>query len=285
MSKGGRNYQSKGLLHAPRFTTKPRDCNVCGKPLPTPRPTSKRTCDVCLEDPARLAAQRNRENKRERDLAAERRAANPIVGVMRTCKHREGHRNPETRNWEPLGSLELDPICGVEFEAKPRVDKNNFNRGVHPAAQYCPEHRKPEAVAHRQLLSIIGNAKRHKRHNASQVAHRNRNLTTIQKKQRAAAKAKRDRLAAFLAQPAVRLLRARITLAALLTIKGMKRLSMKDQLYPKTEGGERLRDSTKKFFKDRGAEVDSEVQRLAAFSETRRTVLEASSRQTILDSD
>jgi len=177
-----RNYQPKGLLHAPRFTTKPRDCNVCRKPLPIPHPTSKRTCDACLSDPVRREQQRQKENKRERDRYVSKRQ--PIVPVMRTCQHREEKNGP---------------VCGIKFEAKPRIDGKGLNRGVHADQVYCPKHQTPKAVARRRWLNR--NVENYKR---LQRAYRHRNLAKVRMKQRDRARRQRDELAALRAkkQPA-----------------------------------------------------------------------------------
>jgi len=175
--KNRERYQLKRLLHAPRVTNEPRDCDVCRKPLPTPRANSKRTCDACLSDPVRREQQRQKYNKRERDRYVSKRQ--PIVPVMRVCQHRE----------EKDG-----PICGVKFEAKRRIDKDGADRGVHPHQLYCPKHQTHKAVAHRRWINRNVENRR-----KLALAYRHRNLVAVRARQRAAAKAKRARVAAILA--------------------------------------------------------------------------------------
>ena len=175
-SRGGRGYQVKGLLHAKRFTMELRNCDVCGKALPTPRPNPKRTCDECLSDPVRLESMRKEDNKRERDRAAAKRAATaPQPAVIRDCQHRQ----------EKDG-----PICGAKFEAKPRIDKNGVNRGVHAEQIYCAKHQEPKAVARRKWLNH--NVENYRR---LQRDYRHRNLPKVRKYQREAAKAMRGHAA------------------------------------------------------------------------------------------
>jgi hypothetical protein len=173
------NYQLKGRLHAKRFTTKPGNCRVCSSPLPTPRPTANMVCDACKNDPVRLESQRKRENKKERARYEAKRAAERKRVAVRKCQHRQ----------EKDGE-----ICGIEFEAEPRIGSDGANRGVHSWQNYCPDHRKPKAAARRRWLNRnVENYKRLQRN------YRNRNLEKVRAKQRAAAKAKRTRVAAILA--------------------------------------------------------------------------------------
>ena len=171
--RGGRGYQVKGLLHAKRFTTEPGNCRVCGESLPTPRVNSRRTCDGCLSDPARLERTREEENRRERERYAAGRAGAPRATVIRECQHRQ----------EKDG-----PICGIKFEAKPRIGKNGVSRGVSAEQVYCAEHQKPNAVARRKWLNH--NVENYRR---LQRDYRHRNLSKVRKYQREAAKENRRR--------------------------------------------------------------------------------------------
>lgn len=146
-------YQPKGLLHSKRFTTNPRDCGFCGKPLPIPHPTSQRMHDECRHDPARLEAQRQNNRKRERIRDREQRAARAAAPpVMRICKHPlEKNDGPTEKPTTKIRGV-VYLVCGVAFEAKPRIDANGVNRGVHADQQYCEKHQTPKAVSHRQVL-------------------------------------------------------------------------------------------------------------------------------------
>ena len=120
---------------------------------------------------------RQAKNQAERNRAAAKRAARPKV--IRICQYREKKDGP---------------ICGIKFEAKPRIGKNGADYGVHPNQRYCPKHATPAARAHGRWLNR--NVERYK---AYAIDYRDRNLVSVRKKQRIAAKAKRDRVAATLA--------------------------------------------------------------------------------------
>jgi hypothetical protein len=121
---------------------------------------------------------RKEDNKRERDRAAAKRGA-PPASQIRECQHRQEQDGP---------------ICGVKFEAKPRIDHNGFNRGVSAEQVYCPKHQEPKAVARRRWLNR--NRENYKR---LQRAYRHRNLEKVRKYQRDAVRAKRARMAEILA--------------------------------------------------------------------------------------
>ena len=257
-----RRFTAKGLKRAPKFTMNPGKCRACGIELPVPRPNRQVNC----AEHAGRAGYRARNLERIRAYERERqvrRRRGPAPFETRLCQHRE----------EKDG-----PICGVEFIAQPRIDSKGINRGVHAKQLYCPQHRTPKAVARRRWLNRnVENCKRLQRN------HRRRNLEEIRAKQRAAAKSKRARMAAILNRPTERLVRARITLAAVLTIKGMSRRAMRGQLYPKTAGGDRQYDSVNKLFREHQNEIRLEVHRLAALTEAGRNLLEAQQRQIIVD--
>jgi len=163
LSRGGRGYQVKGLLHSVRSTMKPGNCNLCTKALPVPRHTATRVCDECKNDPVRLEQIRQKSNKAERDRVAAGRA--PRAPVIRECQHRQQGKD--------------GPICGLKFEAKPRIGKDGVNHGVSPEQVYCPEHQKPKAVARRRWLNR--NVKNYRR---LMRAYRHRNLPKVKKYQR-----------------------------------------------------------------------------------------------------
>src|SRR5579859_751546 len=245
-----RRFTPKGLKYAPKFTMRPGKCPHCGADLPTPRPNRQTNCDNCL---GWFDREKAKETSKQYELIRgplRRRGSDPAE--PRTCQHRD------TKD---------GPICGVVFVPKPRIGADGENRGVHADQVYCPKHQKPKAVARRRWLNRDVD-----KYRAGQRRFRAKHLTTVRAKQRRAAKAKRDRVTKILGQPAVRLLMARTTLAALLTIKGMSRRAMRGQLYPKTEGADRQYDSTNKLFREHREEINLEVQRLAAFTEARRKV-------------
>jgi hypothetical protein len=165
------NYQPKGRLHAKRFTKKPGNCRVCNRRLPKRRPNSKRICNRCLSDPDRLESQRKRKNEKEQERCAAKHAAEPKTVVVRKCQHKDGE------------------ICGIEFEAKPRIGGDGINHGVSPEQKYCPKHQTPKAVARRRWLNRnVENSKRLQRE------HRKRHLPEIRKKQKERAQKLRDEL-------------------------------------------------------------------------------------------
>jgi hypothetical protein len=259
------NYRVKGRLHAKRFTTKPGNCRVCDGALPTPRPNSKRICDRCESDPAYLKSKREKENERERMRDRAKRASQQKpTSVVRICKHRD---------------QKAGEICGIEFEARPRIGKNGHNRGVSPLQKYCPKHRTPKAIARRRWLN-----RDPKKYKVYARNYRHRNLKAVRARQRAAAKEKRARVAAILAgnirinpqptgrpahRPIEQTTEERIRLAARLEIDGLRPYAMTDRLYPpsadvpaeKRAFDRRRRfDATNQFLRRHRKRIDAEKQ-------------------------
>lgn len=129
---------------------------------------------------------RQEENKRARDRESTKRANDRAsrpepMPIIRECQHKQEQDGP---------------ICGIKFEAKPRIDKKSVDRGVSAKQAYCPKHQEPTAVARRRWLNR--NVENYKK---LQRDYRHRNLTTVREKQRSAAKAKRATVAAILSRP------------------------------------------------------------------------------------